>query len=319
MKGMLKTRRAPKAAGKVQPAMTFKSRLHQRVQALRASISCSPLAFALIFAVLNSLLYQGPLYSYALKDLEAFSLTGSMVLLSLFVLNTMLMALLLLLLALITPRLLKPMAMVIALGNAVALYFIQAYQVVLDKNMMGNVFNTDTAEAGSYFSFGLVLHVVLYGLLPVCVIAKVALRRQSRWRTLVALLLTPVLGGGLLYANAQSWLWIDAHGRKLGGMVLPWSYAVNAARFQIEKKMQTRELAPLPDATFTTQAGQKTIVVLVIGESARAANFSLYGYERETNPALRSRGAVALAKARSCATYTTAAVQCWRMWTPARR
>jgi lipid A ethanolaminephosphotransferase len=154
------------------------------------------------------------------------------------------------------------------------------------------------------------VHVFLYGLLPVCVIARVALRRQSRWRTLVALLVTPLLGGGLLYANAQSWLWIDAHGRKLGGMVLPWSYAVNATRFQIEKKMQTRELALLPDATFATKADKKTVVVLIIGESARSANFSLYGYERETNPELRSRGAVALANARSCATYTTASVQC---------
>ena len=31
---------------------------------------------------------------------------------------------------------------------------------------------------------------------------------------------------------------------------------------------------------------EKAVVVLVIGESARKANFQLYGYQRDTNPHL---------------------------------
>jgi lipid A ethanolaminephosphotransferase len=50
--------------------------------------------------------------------------------------------------------------------------------------------------------------------------------------------------------------------------------------------------------------------VLVIGESARAQNFSLYGYGRDTNPMLARSGAIALREAHSCATYTTAALRC---------
>ena len=55
---------------------------------------------------------------------------------------------------------------------------------------------------------------------------------------------------------------------------------------------------------------RKTIVVLVIGESARASNFSLYGYGRDTNPELAKAGVIALPDARACATYTTAAIRC---------
>jgi glucan phosphoethanolaminetransferase (alkaline phosphatase superfamily) len=55
---------------------------------------------------------------------------------------------------------------------------------------------------------------------------------------------------------------------------------------------------------------EKTIVFLVIGESAREQNFSLYGYSRATNPLMTELGAVALANSRACASYTTASLLC---------
>jgi lipid A ethanolaminephosphotransferase len=50
------------------------------------------------------------------------------------------------------------------------------------------------------------------------------------------------------------------------------------------------------------------VVVLVIGESARAENFSLYGYKRNTNPNLKKVKNLVVLKAQSLATYTTASV-----------
>ncbi len=41
-------------------------------------------------------------------------------------------------------------------------------------------------------------------------------------------------------------------------------------------------LAPLP-------SGKKLLAVIVVGETARAKNFSLYGYKQETNPELKNR------------------------------
>jgi lipid A ethanolaminephosphotransferase len=73
-----------------------------------------------------------------------------------------------------------------------------------------------------------------------------------------------------------------------------------------------RRQTPLPALHFSDDGhpASKTIVVLVIGESARAQDFSLYGYRRQTNPELAATGVVALPGARSCATYTTAAIRC---------
>lgn len=46
--------------------------------------------------------------------------------------------------------------------------------------------------------------------------------------------------------------------------------------------------------------------MLVIGESARKANFQLYGYQRATNPLLSKQEGLKVYQATSCATYTTA-------------
>lgn len=276
------------------------------IQRLRFSLSST--TFILGFAAINAVLYQLPLYTFAFSELDVFSLPGILTVLTLFAMVMLLTFTALFLFALISQRLLKPVTMFFAFGNAIALYFIQAYQVVLDKQMMGNVFNTNTAEAGSYLHHAFFTHLLLFGILPMWLISRVTLKHTSRLRLLAALSLSLLLGIGWIYANAQSWFWIDKHARKLGGMIMPWSYVINSARYQTEKMMQSRTLEKLPPAHFVAQG--KTVVVLVIGESARAANFSLYGYARNTNPLLTDAGVVAIRNAHSCATYTTASIQC---------
>ncbi|GJQ07019.1 hypothetical protein CAPN010_11770 [Capnocytophaga cynodegmi] len=112
----------------------------------------------------------------------------------------------------------------------------------------------------------------------------------------------------LAFANGSSWLWIDKNSKQLGGLAMPWSYAVNTSLFYIHKYQENRKEILLPDATI--RDNEKSVVVLVIGESARSQNFSLYGYSKNTNPLLSKTKNVFHFLATSCATYTTAGVKC---------
>ena len=42
--------------------------------------------------------------------------------------------------------------MIMMFANSIALYFVLTYHVILDKTMMGNVFNTNVREVTSYYS-----------------------------------------------------------------------------------------------------------------------------------------------------------------------
>jgi len=101
---------------------------------------------------------------------------------------------------------------------------------------------------------------------------------------------------------------LDKHAEAFGGLVLPWSHLINSVRFFKSENERHRLGRPLPPLTGNEPGGM--VFVLVIGESARANNFSLYGYPRDTNPMLRQDGVVAFPGAHSCASYTAVSLRC---------
>lgn len=53
------------------------------------------------------------------------------------------------------------------------------------------------------------------------------------------------------------------------------------------------------------------MIVLIVGETARAQNFSLYGYNRQTNPLLAQNGEIiAFKDVSSCGTATAVSLPC---------
>ncbi len=88
----------------------------------------------------------------------------------------------------------------------------------------------------------------------------------------------------MVFANASNWLWIDKNSKTLGGLAMPWSYTVNISLFYVHEHQKNEKEILLPDATI--KDNRKSVFVLVIGESARSQNFSLYGYGKNTNPLL---------------------------------
>jgi lipid A ethanolaminephosphotransferase len=264
--------------------------------------------FVVFAAIANTVLYHQPLLAFARARLDASTFGGALTLATLLVALVFTSAILLTIVGLLSQRLIKPLCMLGALTNACALYYIQAYGVMLDRAMMGNVLNTDAAEASALLHPRLLLYVLALGLVPCLVLARVRLQPVRRVRLVLSVGLMAAVLLGWVYAASSTWLWIDKHARSLGGLVLPWSYTVNLVRHQASQWAASRQAEPLPDATFTSD--EKTVVVLVIGESARAANFFLYGYARATNPMLSLSGAVPLANTKACATYTTAALLC---------
>ena len=269
----------------------------------------STVNFITVFALGNAIFYHQLLFSFAANTLDYRSLNGILSLITLFVLVVVVTSLFLTIVALVSQRMVKPISMLIVCGNAVALYFAETYQVILDRTMMGNVFNSNFEEASELFHPKLLVYIFVYGVLPCLLLLRLNIQKVRFYKRFIYLFLVLFLGSGWGFANAKTWLWIDKNASKLGGMVMPWSYVGNSIRwYHGNYYLASRKETLLPAAHFD-QTG-KTIVVLVIGESARAQSFSLYGYQRPTNPLLAKAGVVALPGATSCTTYTTASIEC---------
>lgn len=192
------------------------------------------------------------------------------------------------------------------IADAVCLYFINTYEVLITDIMMGNLFNTNVSEASGFVSITAILYILLLGVPPCIFIYANKTNYSTFKRFLLNVLVSILIILMVLVANMRNILWIDRNATQLGSLLMPWSYTVNSIRYyQLVLKRNQKEIK-LPDAKITNDS--KDVCILIIGESARRQNFSLYGYKRNTNPLL-AKDSVTCYYADSEATYTTEAVK----------
>ena len=261
-------------------------------------------AFSCIVSIGTLLLYNIPFFNYVSQNTN--ESTGGIIFLQtslvviMLALNFMLTYLSMWLLRIVARILLA----IFAIINATAVYFIITYSVIINATTIENVFNTRYSEASGFFSWSLWLFIAVFGVLPAlyCLMQPVVIGKAKKLGIYCGSSLAIILLVASL--NISQTLWIRQHDTELGGLLQPWSYVVNTCRVISSYQDEQAEEIKLPDGTITDH--EKTVVVLVIGESARKANFQLYGYQRDTNPLLSKQEGLKVYQATACATYTTA-------------
>nr|WP_238251618.1 phosphoethanolamine--lipid A transferase EptA [Capnocytophaga cynodegmi] len=270
--------------------------------------SLSLTRFAALMSLLNFVFFHYPFFNFVFENIDSKSFSGIITIISLVILMLVANFFTFYLIFFLSRRVGKFLLVVFFILNAIAVYFINTYSIIVDESMIGNVLNTNYEESSSFFSFKMILYVIFLGIIPSIFITKAKIIKPSVKKFFTTLSLSLVFMIVLAFANGSSWLWIDKNSKQLGGLAMPWSYAVNTSLFYIHKYQENRKEILLPDATI--RDNEKSVVVLVIGESARSQNFSLYGYSKNTNPLLSKTKNVFHFLATSCATYTTAGVKC---------
>ena len=265
--------------------------------------------FILLFSAFNTFLFNFSVFHYLNSNLDLLSMSGLSIAASITTLIYILNVAILSLLVLITPHLSKLFLIITALINAAALYYINSFQVVLDLTMIGNIFNTRVSEASELLvSSSLYIYILMFGFIPAYIVLRTHIVPINRFRVSINLAIVLVAGITFILLNASGWLWISKHRNMVSGKILPWSYVINSARYTADKLKVKADPVLLPEGVFSDN--KKTVVVLVIGESARSANFGLYGYEKDTNPYTSSDDVLVFNKTNSCSTYTTASIAC---------
>jgi lipid A ethanolaminephosphotransferase len=269
---------------------------------LRKPISL--LTFSCIVSIATLLLYNIPFFNYVANNTNE-SIGGKIFLMTSLVVIMLALNFMMTYLAMFLLRIVgRILLAILSIINATAVYFIFTYSVMIDATTIGNVFNTRYSEASGFFSWSLWLFILVFGVLPAlwCLFQPVTIGKAKRMGICCGSSLAAVLVVAL--ANFNQTLWISQHDTELGGLLQPWSYIVNTCRVISFSHDENVEEIKLPDGKIADE--EKTVVVLVIGESARKANFQLYGYKRDTNPLLSRQKELKVYEATSYGTYTTA-------------
>jgi lipid A ethanolaminephosphotransferase len=220
----------------------------------------------------------------------------------------------------------KPVLVALLMTAGITSYYVDVLGVVVDRDMIQNAMTTTFAESKHLITLQFVTHVLLYGVLPSALVLWVRIRRASVVRGLVGTVLVTVLSAallvGLLFTNYKSYSAALRGNRELMASVQPLAPINGAYRYarmmlkstQIVVQPTGRDAKPGP---YLAKATKPVLMVIVAGETARAQNWSLGGYARETNPELKTRDIVYYPQATSCGTATATSLPC--MFSPLTR
>ncbi|MNF72706.1 Phosphoethanolamine transferase EptA [compost metagenome] len=214
----------------------------------------------------------------------------------------------------------KPVLVALFLASSGVAYFMSQYGVLVDANMLRNVAETDIGEVRDLLSFKLLLFVLVLGVLPSWLLWKLPVKHQPLRRELLGKLVLAIgsvaVLGGVALVNYQGLASLFRNHHELRLLVVPSNY-LNAtygyAREQLAlAKAPLRQIGTDAHKASAWQGHQrKSLTVLVIGESARAENFGILGYGRDTTPRLSAElGITAFSNVRSCGTETAVSVPC---------
>jgi lipid A ethanolaminephosphotransferase len=222
------------------------------------------------------------------------------------------------LLGLVTNRwIAKPLLSLLLLVTSAAAYYMHAYGIYLNTDMMRNVLQTDGRESGELLSAGLLLPV-LSALLPIALLWRVRIRRRTLARALgiraaflCGLLLLGSAGALLSFQDISS---LMRNQREVRYLVTPANYLVSLSQVLLADPpgMKPPRLPIEADARLLpARTGEKPrLLVVVVGETARAQNWGLNGYARNTTPELAQADVVNFSDVSSCGSSTEVSLPC---------
>ncbi|EXW73154.1 phosphoethanolamine transferase, partial [Acinetobacter baumannii] len=197
-------------------------------------------------------------------------------------------------------------------------YFVNTLGVIISPDQIQNMVQTDVSEVTDLISLRFVLWTVFFVILPIFLITQVKFKQEKASRLLLkkvfSLVASFAVVGVLLFTYYVDFAAIFREHRDLKGMISPQN-SISSLMSYYHKKAPKKNL-PLviygQDAHQVQQVQKNLpkLMILVVGETARAESFSLNGYAKNTNPELSKQDIFNFSQVSSCGTATAVSVPC---------
>jgi lipid A ethanolaminephosphotransferase len=221
----------------------------------------------------------------------------------------------------------KTVLIALIIVAAAGSYFVDTFGTVINRNVIDAVMTTTSAESGALITPHFLRHMLLYGLVPSMLIAWPKLSTGPFLPTLAyrsgAVILCLFGAIALLGSDYGSFASMyREHREDIVSLLMPTTPVRSLVSYYTHD-LGSRSIVMKPLGTDARQtlvalpSAKPLLTVIVVGETARAANFSLFGYARDTNPELEKRNVIAFPNTTSCGTDTGVSLPC--MFSPFTR
>lgn len=284
---------------------------------LRFRPTVSRLTYIILFSLYIALALNIDFYRQAYALLPVNSLHNALVFLSMPVVAFAVMAIVLTLASII--RLEKLATTLFILLSACAQYFMMNFGIIVDRSMVTNILDTTSAESYALLSGQMIVVLGFTALLFIALAWWIKIKPAANlWRgtltrtvTLVVSAVLILLVAALFYKDYAS---LFRNNKELVKSLNPSNSIVAMNSWYFHHQMDNLPLVKIGEdakqKAVMKKGPRKNLTILIVGETSRAANFSLGGYDRETNPLLAKDNVVYFPKTSSCGTATAVSVPC---------
>ena len=213
----------------------------------------------------------------------------------------------------ITKWLIIPFLLISSVTN----YLMWNLGVFIDADMIRNVVQTNVHEATDLITLSGCLWFLLSGIIPAVLLAYTRIQYRPFTKELLFRLLYIGVGLAVVAAFAatsyKEYVAFFRNHDQANKIVNTINYTYGIERYFHEEAQKRRVFVWLDrNATHPAPSPDKhhTVLIFIIGEAARAVNFSLQGYERDTNPRLSKEDIIYFKNMTSCGTATNISVPC---------
>ncbi|NIF22233.1 phosphoethanolamine transferase EptA [Candidatus Pantoea multigeneris] len=202
---------------------------------------------------------------------------------------------------------------------ASAQYFIQNYGIVLDRSMISNIVDTTPAESWALVTPQMLLTLAFTAVVSSLLACWLQVKKPaSGWRSLrnrslsVVLSCCAIILVALLFYKDYASLF--RNNKELVKSLSPSNSITAVWSWYVHHRMDNLPLVQIGlDAQQKPAFSSNTkpnLTIMVLGETSRASDFSLGGYNRETNPRLAKDQVIYFPNTASCGTSTAVSVPC---------
>jgi lipid A ethanolaminephosphotransferase len=216
----------------------------------------------------------------------------------------------------VQPYIGKPLLIFFLLMSSATNYWMYSLGIHIDADMIRNAFETNVREALDFVNLSSVVWVFVTGLVPAIFVASTKIKYQSCGKELlkrvVYVMVALLVAGGGVAISFKEYASFARNNREVRKILNTINYTYSIAHYFQRQGLVKREFKHIDKNAMHVpfEDPHVTVFVFILGEAARAKNFSLYGYERETNPLLKKQDIIHFNEVDSCGTATAISVPC---------
>ena len=210
----------------------------------------------------------------------------------------------------------KTISSILIFLSAATNYFMFKMGTLIDLDMIQSIFETTLRESSDLITFPSICWTIIFGVIPILFLLAIKIKfldfKKEFIKRGIIIGVGVVVLVGYIGVFGKTLFSFGRNNTKLRSQYNTLNYIVNTVRFTQEKLRPPREFKILDDnVTSNIEDNNVRVVVLVVGETAREKNFSLYGYERQTTPLLENNSEIiTIRNVFSCGTVTSRSVPC---------